>query len=81
MGQHRGVVLLTIPPEAADRFDWVAQSYELSQEQVAVAAVAMLSSMIESRDQRALQYMQMVRDQSHRSLDAQLTTHYRGGIG
>lgn len=76
---RRAVLLLTIPAEAADRFDWVAHRYELTQEQVAVAAVAMLSGMIESRDPRALKYMQMVHDQEHRTMDVSLLTQFRGG--
>lgn len=78
MSNQRGVLLLTLPPEAADRYDWIAQRYELTQEQVAVAAVAVLSSMIESRDERALRFMQMIHDDAHRSMDAQLTTLHRG---
>jgi hypothetical protein len=76
---QRGVVLLTIPPEAADRFDFLANRYALTQEQVVVAAVAVLSSMVEARDERALRFMQAVHDDAHRSLDAQLTTIHRGG--
>jgi len=79
MSGQRGVLLLTIPAEAADRFDWVAQRFGLTQEQVAVAAVAVLSSMVEQRDPRAVRFLESVRDDAHRSLDAQLLTHHRGG--
>lgn len=76
---RRGVLLLTISSEAADRFDWLANRYGLTQEQVAVAAVAVLSSMVEARDARALRFLEMVRADAHRSLDAQLTSQHRGG--
>lgn len=79
MSAQRGVLLLTIPAEAADRFDWIGQQYELSQEQVAIAAIAMLTGMLAERNPRAMQFMQMVHDQEHRSMDVQLLTQYRGG--
>lgn len=79
MGGQRGILLLTIPAEAADRFDFLSRRYELTQEQVAVAAVAVLSSMVEQRDERALRFMQMVHDDAHRSLDAHLLKQHRGG--
>lgn len=79
MGTQRGVILLTVSPEVADRFDWIGQRFELTNEQVVTAAVAMLSGMIESRDERALRFMQMVHDDAHRSLDVQLTKIHRGG--
>lgn len=78
MGTQRGVVLLTIPPEAADRFDYVANRYELTQEQVVIAAVAMLSGMLENRDERATRFMESVRAHAHRSLDVALKPQYQG---
>lgn len=71
--------MLTLPSEAADRFDFLTNRYELTQEQVVVAAVAVLSSMVEQRDPRALKFMDLVRADAHRSLDAQLLAQHRGG--
>lgn len=77
--QRRGVLLLTLPYEAAQRVDFLTSRFGISQEQAVVAAVAVLSSMVEQRDERALRFLQMVRDASHRSLDAHLLTQHRGG--
>jgi excinuclease UvrABC nuclease subunit len=71
--------MLTVEPEVADRFDFIGQHFDLTQEQVVKAAVAMLSGMIESRDPRALRFLQSIRDESHRSLDVALTAQHRGG--
>lgn len=78
MDERRGVLLITVPYEARQRFDHLAERYALTQEQVAVAAVAVLSSMVEQRDPRALTFMQSVHDDAHRSLDAHLLTQHRG---
>lgn len=77
--QRRGVLLLTLPYEAAQRVDYLTGRFELTQEQAVCAAVAVLSSMVEQRDERALRFLGMVRDNAHRSLDAHLLTPHRGG--
>lgn len=78
MGTQRGVLLLTIPAEAADRFDWVAHKYEIPQEQVAIAAIAMLSGMIADRDPRALTFMDMIRSSVHTSMEFSATQKFQG---
>jgi hypothetical protein len=70
--QRRGVLLVTLPYEAAQRVDYLTSAFGISQEQAVVAAIAVLSSMAEQRDERALRFLGMVREHSHRSLDAHL---------
>ena len=76
--QRRGVLFLTLPYEAAQRVDFLTRRFALTQEQAVVAAVAVLSSMVEQRDERALRFLGMVRDDAHRSLDAHLRKQHRG---
>lgn len=78
MDQRRGVLLVTLPYEAAQRVDYLTSRYEITQEQAVCAAVAVLSSMVEQRDPRALQFMDMVKTHAHRSLDAHLVAPHRG---
>lgn len=77
--QRRGVLLLTLPFEAAQRVDYLTSAFGLTQEQAVCAALAVLSSMAEQRDPRALLFLGMVRDASNRSLDAHLLPQHRGG--
>jgi hypothetical protein len=72
MDQRRGILLVTLPYEAAQRVDFLTSRYELTSEEAVVAAIAVLSSMVEQRDERALRFLGMVRAEAHRSLDAQL---------
>lgn len=73
MDKRRGVLLLTIPAESAERVDFLTGRYAISQEQAVCAAVAVLSSMVEARDDRALRFMRMVADDAHRRVDLAVT--------
>lgn len=65
----KGLVVMTVPEPVAQRITYIGQRYELTPEQVVQAAVAALTGMLETKDDRALRFMRGVSDNAKAERD------------
>jgi len=77
--QRRAVVVLTVPYDVAQRLDYLAERWGVSQDAAIHSAVAIMTGMTETGDERLIRFMEGVkRAQAVRSMEFGTRPLHRG---
>lgn len=77
MPGQRGLVMLSVPDEDAQRIDYLVRRFEIPPEAAIRACVSAMIGMLEGQDARALRFMSAVHDQVHREIETALVVPAR----